>query len=93
MLGNLREAAAALRQLRAREKAAMTMKTADADTLRKVTYEISQLRDKVQELNQKHRDWKAEHAAELPDPEKDPVYLEIIRRRQNYAGPIQDLLF
>lgn len=89
----LREAAAALRQLRAREKAAMTMKTADADTLRKVTYEISQLRDKVQELNQKHRDWKAEHAAELPDPEKDPVYLEIIRRRQNYAGPIQDLLF
>lgn len=89
----LREAAAALRQLRAREKAAMTMKTTDADTLRKVTYEISQLRDKVQELNQKHKDWKAEHAAELPDPEKDPVYLEILRRRQTYAGPIRDLLF
>ncbi len=89
----LREAAAALRQLRAREKTAMTMKTTDADTLRKVTYEISQLRSKVQELNQKHRDWKTEHAAELPDPEKDPVYLEILRRRQNYAAPIQDLLF
>ena len=89
----LREAAAALRQLRAREKAAMTMKKADADTLRKVTYEISQLRDKVQELNQKHKDWKTEHAAELPDPEKDAAYLEILRRRQSYAGPIQDLLF
>ena len=89
----LREAAAALRQLRAREKAAMTMKTTDADTLRKVTYEISQLRDKVQELNQKHREWKAEHAAELPDPEKDPAYLEIINRRRPYAEAISDLIF
>ena len=89
----LRDAAAALRQLRAREKAAMTMKTADVDTLRKVTYEISQLRDKVNDLNQKHRDWKAEHAAELPDPEKDPAYLEILRQRQSYAEPIRDLLF
>ena len=90
---HLRDAAAALRQLRAREKAAMTMKTTDVDTLRKVTYEISQLRDKVNDLNQKHRDWKVEHAAELPDPEKDPAYLEILRQRQSYAGPIQDLLF
>ena len=89
----LRDAATALRQLRAREKAAMTMKTADVDTLRKVTYEISQLRDKVNDLNQKHRDWKAEHSAELPDPEKDPAYLEILRQRQSYVEPIQDLLF
>ena len=89
----LRDAAAALRQLRAREKAAMTMKAADVDTLRKVTYEISQLRDKVNDLNQKHKDWKAEHAAELPDPEKDPAYLEILRQRQSYVDPIRELLF
>lgn len=89
----LRDAAAALRQLRAREKAAMTMKTTDVDALRKATYEISQLRDKVKDLNQKHKDWKAEHAAELPDPEKDPAYLEILRKRQAYVDPIRDLLF
>ena len=88
----LQAAANALRELRAREKAAKKMKAADADTLRKTTYEISQLRVKVQELNQKHREWKAEHAAEIPDPEKDPAYLEIIRRRNGYAASIPGLV-
>ena len=87
----LQAAANALRELRAREKTAKKMKAADADTLRKTTYEISQLRVKVQELNQKHREWKAEHAAEIPDPEKDPAYLEIIRRRNGYAASIPGL--
>ena len=84
----LQDAADALRELRAKEKSVEKMRSADADTLRKTTYEISQLRVKVQELNQKHKEWKAEHAAELPDPEKDPAYLEIIDRRRRYAEAI-----
>ncbi len=87
----LQGAADALRELRAREKEAKKLRNADADTLRKTTYEISQLRVKVQELNQKHKEWKAEHAAELPDPEQDPAYRKIINRRQEYAGPIPGL--
>ena len=87
----LQDAADALRELRAKEKSVEKMRSADADTLRKTTYEISQLRVKVQELNQKHKEWKAEHAAELPDPEKDPAYLEIIDRRRRYAEAIPGL--
>ena len=87
----LQDAANALRELRAREKAAEKLKDADADTLRKTTYEISQLRVKFQELNQKHKEWKEEHAAELPDPEKNPAYLEIINRRRRYADSIPGL--
>ncbi len=87
----LQDAADALRELRAKEKSVEKMRSADADTLRKTTYEISQLRVKVQELNQKHKEWKAEHAAELPAPEKDPAYLEIIDRRRRYAEAIPGL--
>ena len=87
----LQDAADALRELRAKEKSVEKMRSADADTLRKTTYEISQLRVKVQELNQKHKEWKAEHAAELPDPEKDPAYLEIIESRRSYAEAIPGL--
>ena len=87
----LQDAANALRELRAREKSVEKLKGADVDTLRKATYEISQLRVKFQELNQKHENWKEEHAAELPDPEKDPAYLEIINRRRRYADPIPGL--
>ena len=87
----LQDAADALRELRAKEKAVEKMRSADVDTLRKTTYEISQLRVKVQELNKKHKEWKAEHAAELPDPEKDPAYLEIIGRRRRYADAIPGL--
>ena len=87
----LQDAANALRELRAKEKAVEKMRSADVDTLRKTTYEISQLRVKVQELNKKHKEWKAEHAAELPDPEKNPAYLEIIGRRRRYAEAIPGL--
>ena len=87
----LQDAANALRELRAREKSVEKLKGADVDTLRKATYEISQLRVKFQELNQKHENWKEEHAAELPDPEKDPAYLEIINRRRRYADSIPGL--
>ena len=87
----LQDAANALRELRAKEKAVEKMRSADVDTLRKTTYEISQLRVKVQELNKKHKEWKAEHAAELSDLEKDPAYLEIIGRRRRYAEAIPGL--
>ena len=89
----LQSAADALRELRTKEKTVEKMRSADADTLRKMTYEISQLRVKVHDLNQKHREWKEEHAAELPDPEKDPTYLEIIERRRRYAEAIPGLQF
>ena len=89
----LKDAADALRQLRELEKSAAERKaTADADTLRKLTYEVSQLRAKVQKLNQKHKDWKAAHAAEAPVPEKDPAYLKILRRREKYVELIKKLL-
>ena len=87
----LQDAADALRELRAKEKSVEKMRSADADTLRKTTYEISQLRVKVQELNQKHKEWKAEHAAEMPNPADDPAYREIIDRRRRYAEPIPGL--
>lgn len=89
----LHDAAAALRQLRSLEKTAAERKsTADADTLRKITYEVSRLRVKVQELNQKHKDWKAKHASQLPDPEKDPAHVKLIRQLEKCAEPIKDLL-
>ena len=89
----LQDAAAALRQLRSLEKTAAERKsTADADTLRKLTYEVSRLRVKVQELNQKHKDWKAKHADQLPDPEKDPAHIKLLRELEKCAEPIKDLL-
>ena len=89
----LQDAAAALRQLRSLEKTAAERKsTADADTLRKITYEVSRLRVKVQELNQKHKDWKAKHAAQQPDPENDPAHVKILRQLEKCAEPIKDLL-
>ena len=89
----LKAAADALHELEEKEKSVEKLKKADADTQRKATYELSQLRTKVEELNQKHKEWKEEHAAELPDPEKDPAYIELLRQREKYREPIKDLLF
>ena len=82
----------ALRQLRALEASVKKQGAADLDAQRKLTYELSQLRYKVQELRQKYKEWERLHAAERPDPEKDSAYLEILRRRQKYAEPIKGLL-
>ena len=89
----LQDAADAQYELQKMEKSIEKLKRADADTRRKATYELSQLRVKAQELNQKHKDWKEEHATELPDPEKDPGYIELLRQREKYREPIKDLLF
>ena len=78
--------------LYARLAAAKKPENADLDTQRKMTYEISQLRTQVHEISQKHKDWVVQHADELPDPEKDPTYLEILRKRDACVEPIKDLL-
>ena len=89
----LQEAARALKDLRAKEETAKRLKeSADADALRKMTYEISQLRVKVQELNQKYKEWKSTHNVALPDPEKDPAYRAIIKRRERYAETLKGLV-
>ena len=89
----LQEAARALKDLRAKEETAKRLKeSADADALRKMTYEISQLRVKVQELNQKYKEWKSTHNVALPDPEKDPAYRAIIKRRERYAEALKGLV-
>ncbi len=88
----IQAAADALRELRARERAAEKIKPAATDELRKATYEISQLRSKVQDLNRKHKDWKAEHAAEMPNPDQNPAYREILARRNRYAAPIKSMV-
>ena len=82
----------AVELLRARETAAKKLNTTDLDAQRKMTYEISQLRTQVHELSQKYKDWIAQHAAELPDPETDPVYLKILRKRDACVEPIKDLV-
>ena len=90
----LQEAARALKELRAKEETAKRLKeSADGDTLRKMTYEISQLRVKVQELNQKYKEWKSTHNVEMPDPEQDPAYRKIIKRRESYVEAIKGLVF
>ena len=89
----LQEAARALKALHAKEEIAKRLKeSADADTLRKMTYEISQLRVKMQELNQKHKEWKSTHKVDLPDPERDPAYRAIIKRRARYAEVLKGLV-
>ena len=89
----LQEAARALKDLRAKEETAKRLKeSADADALRKLTYVISQLRVKVQELNQKYKEWKSTHNVALPDPEKDPAYRAIIKRRERYAEALKGLV-
>ena len=40
---------------------------------------------------QRYKEWKAEHAAEMPNPADDPAYREIIDRRRRYAEPIPGL--
>lgn len=78
-----------------REKAAKAEKNSShaSETNRQATYELAQLRQKVQELNQKHKDWKVQHAAELPDPEQDPDYQMLLRSAKSYAKPIGGMTY
>ncbi len=87
-----KEAATALKQLRKLQLAARTRKYETEDDRQTATYELASQQLKVSELNQRHKEWKARHAAELPDPEKDPEIISIRRRQKAFIGPIQRLL-
>ncbi len=84
------KAADALNALRRLQRSARTRTYESDDERRQVAYELSNLQLKVAELNQRHREWKARHAAEFPDPEKDPEVMALRRRQQALKAPIQD---
>lgn len=86
-------AVAALREFRARAAQAEQNSAAASEENRQATYDLNQLRTKVQELNQKHKDWKAAHASELPDPTMDPEYIRILEVARKYAGPIGGMTY
>ena len=87
-----KEAAEALKKLRHLQKTAQP-RTFDTDDERRTAfYEISSLKLKVQELNLRHKEWKEQHAAELPDPEKDPAVRELRKRQQALRDSILPLL-
>ncbi|MGN0846208.1 MAG: hypothetical protein ACI4RA_02345 [Kiritimatiellia bacterium] len=87
-----KDAAAALKQLRKLQKTAPPSSFATDDERHAAFYEISSLRLKVQELNRRHKEWKDQHAAEFPDPEKDPAVQDIRRRQRAYRPAIRSLL-
>ena len=82
----------AVEQLRARQAAAKKLAASDLEGNRKMTYEISQLSNQVKKLTQEYKNWEKQHAAELPDPEKDAKYLDLLRKREACVEPIKDLL-
>ena len=79
-------------KLRARQAAAKKLAPNDLDGNRKMTYEISQLSTQVSKLDQECKTWDKQHAAELPVPEKDAQYLDLLRKREACVEPIKDLL-
>lgn len=81
----------ALAALRARARQ-VEDRTKASDANRKATYELSQLKMKVQELNRKHKEWKELHASEFPPPETDPVYQGIRAKMREHAKVIADLI-
>lgn len=87
------DAAAAVAEFRAKAKEVEAAADSDGEAKRKATYELSQLRTKVQELNEKHKTWKSQHAAELPDPAKDSKYLKFLEDARQYAEPIAGMAF
>ena len=81
----------ALATLRARARQ-IEERTKASDANRKATYELSQLKMKVQELNRKHKEWKEQHASEFPKPENDPVYQGFRTRMRDYAKIVAELV-
>jgi hypothetical protein len=47
----------------------------------------------VQELNQKHKEWKEQHQSELNDYINDPKYIEIIAEREKFHDEIPGLAY
>lgn len=88
----LAAAAAALKELREKSEAA-EKNARNAEAKRQATYDLAALRAKVQDLNKKHRDWKAQHAAQQVDPDQDPLYRELVNARRPYAAAIPGLAY
>jgi len=88
-----KDAADALTAFRRKASEAEKLSSKDTEANRKATYELAQLRIKVQELNEKHKTWKAEHAAEFPTPETDEEYQKLLRAAKSYAGPIGGMTY
>lgn len=82
----------AVKEFRARAKA-IESSNLDIEGKRKATYDLSPLRAKALELNAKHKAWKEAHKKELPDPEKNPVYLEMLSKGDRYVDPIDGMAF
>lgn len=87
----LAAAVAALKELREKSEAA-EKNARNAEAKRQATYDLATLRAKVQELNKKHRDWKAQHAAQQVDPDQDALYRELVNARRPYAAAIPGLV-
>ena len=87
-----KDTAKALEDYQAMVKRVESRKSTNADSDRKATYELSQLKTKLQELNQKHQEWKEKHADELLYPDRHPKYLNMLQERLKYAEVLGDLV-
>ena len=85
-----KDAAAAQKAFAAKAKQVEESSTGDNPAAKN---ELSQLREKYTALLEKHRAWKKQHEAELPDPDKDPAYLEKLQKARAYATPIAGMAF
>ncbi|MBO7165890.1 MAG: hypothetical protein J6V88_00010 [Kiritimatiellae bacterium] len=88
----IEEAVASLKKLRNAEQKISKM-TLSEDDKRKATYKLSQLRTKVQELNEKHKQWKKENEDKLAKYEEDPEYIRLKENQQKYTDSIPGLDF
>ena len=89
----LAKAAAALKKYNTASKRFKEIKNMPEDFRRKATYKLTQLKDQVQELNQKHKEWKEQHQSELNDYINDPKYIEIIAEREKFHDEIPGLAY
>lgn len=89
----LAKAAAALKKYNAASKRLKELKDMPEDFRRKATYKLSHLKSEIQELNQKHKEWKEQHRSELNDYVNDPKYIEIIAEREKFHDEIPGLAY
>ncbi len=86
-------AAAAVAEFKAKAREVERMSDKAGEAGRAAHYDLAQLRSKVQDLNAKHKAWKQAHAAELPDPDKDPQYLKLLEKAKAFIDPVAGLAF
>jgi hypothetical protein len=89
----LSEAAKELKKYNTATERFKSIKNPSEDFRREATYKLSQLKDKIQTLNQKHKEWKETHQAELGDYTSDAKYNAIIAEREKYRDEIPELAY